>query len=141
MICWRRASVKPGRRERKVFVFCARRAGSGNFWRIRNSLLIRGSVWRTYPTAGLISCICLLQIMQRCRDSRTARDTRGWRRVDSSSTTPTSVPTPIIGYQGCRRWRRNMVSRSRSSISLIKHLRGMYPHRSRPMPCSGTVSF
>ena len=55
--------------------------------------------------------------------------------------TPTSVPTPIIGCQGCRRRRRNMVSRSRSSISLTKHLRRMYPRRSRPMPCSGTVSF
>ncbi len=50
-------------------------------------------------------------------------------------------PTPIIGYQGCRRWRRNMVSRSRPSISLTKNLHRMYPHRSRPMPCSGTVSF
>ena len=49
--------------------------------------------------------------------------------------------TPIIGYQGCRRWRRNMVSRSRPSISLTKNLHRMYPHRSRPMPCSGTVSF
>ena len=55
--------------------------------------------------------------------------------------TPISVPTPIIGYQGCRRWRRNMVSRSRPSISLTKNLHRMYPHRSRPMPCSGTVSF
>lgn len=51
------------------------------------------------------------------------------------------VDTPIIGYQGCRRWRRNMVSRSRPSISLTKNLHRMYPHRSRPMPCSGTVSF
>ena len=55
--------------------------------------------------------------------------------------TPISVPTPIIGCQGCRRWRRNMVSRSRPSISLTKNLHRMYLHRSRPMPCSGTVSF
>ena len=57
------------------------------------------------------------------------------------SITPISVHIPIIGCQGCRRQRRSMVSRSRPSISLIKNLRRMYPHRSRPMPCSGTVSF
>ena len=32
----------PGRRGRKVFVFCAQRAGSGNFSLIRNFLLTRG---------------------------------------------------------------------------------------------------
>ena len=37
MICWRRASAMPGRRRRTAFVFCARRAGSGNFSLTRNS--------------------------------------------------------------------------------------------------------
>ena len=47
----------PGCRERKVFAFCARRAESGNSSLTRNSLLIRVSVWQTYPTAGSILCI------------------------------------------------------------------------------------
>ena len=141
MICWRRASVMPGRRGRKAFVFCARRVGSGNFSLTRNSLLIRGSVWQTYPTAGSISCTFPLNRPHRCQSSGNARSIRRLRKPVLSCITPTSVPTPIIGCQGCRRRRRNMVSRSRSSISLARHLRKMYPHRSRPMRCSGTVSF
>ena len=63
------------------------------------------------------------------------------RKPVLSSIIPTSVPTPIIGCQGCRRRRRSMVSRSRLSISLIKNQHRMYLHRSQPMLCFGTVSF
>ncbi len=82
-----------------------------------------------------------LNRLHRCRSSGNARSIRRLKITVLSCITPISVPTPIIGYQGCRRWRRNMVSRSRPSISLTKNLHRMYPHRSRPMPCSGTVSF
>ena len=79
---------------------------------------------------------------QSCQSSRNARrHPRRLRKQVLSSITPTSVPTPIIGCQGCRRWRRNMVSRSRLSISLTKNQHRMYLHRSRPMLCFGTVSF
>ena len=57
------------------------------------------------------------------------------------SITPISVHIPIIGCQGCRRRRRSMVSCSRLPILLTKNLHRMYLHRSRPMPCFGTVSF
>ena len=66
---------------------------------------------------------------------------RELRKPVLSSIIPTSVPTPIIGCQGCRRRRRSMVFRSRPSISLIKNQHRMYLHRSRPMLCFGTVSF
>lgn len=82
-----------------------------------------------------------LNRLHRCRSSGNARSIRRLKITVLFCITPISVPTPIIGYQGCRRWRRNMVSRSRPSISLTKNLHRMYPHRSRPMPCSGTVSF
>lgn len=103
--------------------------------------LTKGSVWQTYPTAGSISCTFPLNRLHRCRSSGNARSIRRLKITVLFCITPISVPTPIIGYQGCRRWRRNMVSRSRPSISLTKNLHRMYPHRSRPMPCSGTVSF
>lgn len=128
------------RRGRKVFAFCARRAGSGNFSLTRNSLHTRGSVWQTYPTAGSISCTFPWNRPHRCRSSGNARNIRRLRKPVLSFITPTSVPTPIIGCQGCRRSQKSTVSRSRPSISLIKHPRRMYPRRSRPMPCSGTVS-
>ena len=101
----------------------------------------RGSMWQTYPTAGSISCIFPLNRVHKRRISRNARNIRRLRKLVLSSITPISVPTPIIGYQGCRMRRRNMVSRSRPSISRTKNQRRMYLHRSRPMPCSGTVSF
>ena len=82
-----------------------------------------------------------LNRLHRCRSSGNVRSIRRLKITVLFCITPISVPTPIIGYQGCRRWRRNMVSRSRPSISLTKNLHRMYPHRSRPMPCSGTVSF
>lgn len=138
--CIRDAKAQ-GKRGRKVFAFCARRAGSGNFLLTRNSLPTKGSVWQTYPTAGSISCTFPLNRLHRCRSSGNARSIRRLKITVLFCITPISVPTPIIGYQGCRRWRRNMVSRSRPSISLTKNLHRMYPHRSRPMPCSGTVSF
>ena len=124
-----------------LYIDCARRAGSGNFLLTRNSLPTKGSVWQTYPTAGSISCTFPLNRLHRCRSSGNARSIRRLKITVLFCITPISVPTPIIGYQGCRRWRRNMVSRSRPSISLTKNLHRMYPHRSRPMPCSGTVSF
>ena len=84
----------PKRRERKVFVFCVRRAGRGNFSLTRNSLLIRVSVWQTYPTAGSISCIFPLNRPHRCQSSGNARSIRRLRKPVLSSITPTSVPTP-----------------------------------------------
>lgn len=121
---------------RKAFVFCAQRVGSGNFSLTRNSLPTKGSVWQTYPTAESISCTFPLNRPHRCQSSGNVRSIRRLRKSVLSSITPISVPTPIIGCQGCRRWRRNMVSHSRLSTSPTKNLRKMYPHRSRPMPMS-----
>ena len=114
------------------------RAESGNSSLIRNSLLIRGSVWQTYPTAGSISCTFPLNRPHRCQSSGNARSIRRLRKPVLSSITPTSVPTPIIGCQGCRKWRRNMESRSKLSILLTKNLHRMYLRQSRPMLCFGT---
>ena len=61
---------------RKVFAFCARRAESGNSSLTRNSLLIRGSVWQTYPTAGSILCIFPLNRVHNRRISRNVRNIR-----------------------------------------------------------------
>ncbi len=102
-ICWRRASVMPRRRGGKAFVFCAQRVGSGNFSLIRNSLPTKGFVWQTYPTAGSISCTFPLNRPHRCQSFGNARSIRRLRITVLSCITPTSVPTPIIGYQGYRK--------------------------------------
>ena len=89
---------------------------------------------------GSISCIFPWNRAHRCQSSGNARSIRRLRKPVLSSITPTSVPTPIIGCQGCRKMARNMASRSKLSILLTKNLHRMYLHRSRPMRCFGTVS-
>ena len=53
-ICWRSASVMPGRREKTGYAFCAPRDGNGNSSLTRNSLPTRDSGLQTSPTAGSI---------------------------------------------------------------------------------------
>ena len=57
-----------------------------------------------------------------------------------ASTIPTSVPTPIIGCQRCRRSQRNMGSRSKPFTSLRKRLPRMCLHLSQHTHCSGMGS-
>ncbi len=77
----------------------------------------------------------------RCQSSGNVQNIRRLRITVLFCITPISVPTPIIGYQGCRKRRRNMASRSKLSILLTKNLHRMYLRQSRPMLCFGTVSF
>ena len=141
MTYWRSVSVMPRHRARKVFVFCVPRAGSGNFSLTRNSLPTRSSVWQTYPTVGSILCIFPLNRPHSSQSSGNVRNIQQLMNPVSSFISPISVPTPIIGYQGCRRQQKNTVSRSRPSTSLTKNLHRMYPHRSQPTPYSETASF
>ena len=52
--CFPSASGTLRHRAKRAFASFALRDGSGSFSPTRNSLLIRGSVWQTYPTVGSI---------------------------------------------------------------------------------------